>query len=291
MICRDLPPRTCGPLSPSFPTTPRATRRNPLPRPATARPGTGRPGIDRDWHPWLRGTAARRGWVLSLLLLVACLGGSAGSSAAEDAIGQARLQIAGTRLVVGPPSQTVPFDTGTWVTTQLEGYDTALGTLPAELRVVGDLVGPEVDGVLTLSAVPGEPIRIPRLRVEGEYGLENIRLLLGEEVLGYAEPRDAHILVTQILLTRVSSRALTLEEIRAYGLALDENSFEAINLTFAYGVDGSTFDFNMPLVYDLFGPDVDLLPNPDLARLPLYERQWSTVRERFRVPRAVPFLV
>ncbi|MEO1086957.1 MAG: hypothetical protein AAFY88_22200, partial [Acidobacteriota bacterium] len=228
--------------------------------------------------------------VLVLLLPVLALFG-APAHASEDAIGTARLQISGTRLVVGPVDQTVPFDTATVVTTELEGYDPSLGVLPPEMRVLGDFVGPEVSGVLTLQATPGEPFRIPRLRVEGEYRLENIRLVLGDEILTYAEPRDTNILVTQILLTSVSSRALTLDEIRSYGLVIDENSFGAINLTFAYGVAGKTFNYNMPVVYDLFGPDVDLLPSPDAYRLPKYDEGHRTVKERFKVPRVVPFSV
>ncbi|MEM1181520.1 MAG: carboxypeptidase regulatory-like domain-containing protein, partial [Acidobacteriota bacterium] len=234
-------------------------------------------------------TTLRRLFVVLVLPRLACLGGPA--LAAEDAIGNARLQISGTRLVVGPVDQTVPFDTATVVTTELEGYDPALGTLPPEMRVLGDFVGPEIGGVLTLQATPGEPFRIPRLRVEGHYRLENIRLVLDDEILAYAEPRDTNILVTQILLTSVSSRALTLEEIRAYGLVIDENNFGAINLTFAYGVAGKTFNYNLPLVYDLFGPDVDLLPNPDAFRLPEYDAGHRTVKERFKVPRVVPFSV
>ena len=159
------------------------------------------------------------------------------------------------------------------------------------MRVLGDLTGPEISGSLTLEATPGEPFRIPRLRVEGQYQLENIRLMLGDELLAFAEPREAQILVTQILISRVSSRALTLDEIRSHGLVIDENSFDAINLTFAYGVAGKTFDFNMPLVYDLYGPEVDLVANPDNVRLPKFFERHQTVKPRFKVPKIIPFMV
>ncbi len=212
------------------------------------------------------------------------------SAATGTEIGRAELQIAGTRLLASPASQTVPFDTPTVVHTSLDGYDPGLGILPVSMRVEGDLVGPEVSGVLTLETTPGEPFRIPRMRLEGEYRLENIRLVNDGAVLAYGEPREARINVTEILITRVSSRALTLDEIRSRGLVIDD-SFEAINLTFAYGVAGRTFDFNMPMVYDTLGPSVKLVANPDLARLPNLDDSQKTVKPRFKVPKVVPFMI
>ena len=66
------------------------------------------------------------------------------------------------------------------------------------------------------------------------------------------------MLVTQILITRVTSRPLTLEEIRSHGIIVDGSSTRAYNFTFGFGVEGNTFDYNVPIVYwyppDHFGP-------------------------------------
>jgi hypothetical protein len=118
------------------------------------------------------------------------------------------------------------------------------------LRVVGDLSGPEIDGALTRETVPNEPFRIPRLRLKGEYRLENIRLVQGEALLAFAEPRSAAILVTQVLVTRVTSRALTLDEIRSHGIVFDEEGFQAFNFTFGFAVDGETVHYEVPVVLD-----------------------------------------
>ena len=241
--------------------------------------------------------------LLQGLLLATLLFSVPPAAANEDAIGTARLQIAGTQLTASPAQQTVPFDTATIVETALEGFDPSFGVLPETMVVEGELVGPEIDGFLTLRTVPGEPFRIPRLRVEGDYRLENIRLVmdgapdgaldgaLDGHVMAYAEPRDVGILVTQILITRVSSRVLTLDEIRSHGLVIDEDNYSAINLTFAFGVAGNVRDYNMPLVFDNFGPEVESVGNLDGAKLPRYAESTSTVKARFRAPKVVPFMI
>jgi len=164
-------------------------------------------------------------------------------------LGSARLDIAGARLTVSPESQTVPFDTPTVVETDLVGFDADAGVLPAGLRVRGELSGPGIEGVLPLETIPGQPLRIPRLARKGEYRLADIRLLDGDELLTYAEPRDAVITVTQILVTRVVSRPLTLDEIRQHGIVVDDSRIRAYNLSFGFAVAGEVFDYNVPIYY------------------------------------------
>ncbi len=229
------------------------------------------------------GTALR---LVALLLAIAVW---APMALAQDELGAARLQIAGSRLVVGPQAQTVPFDTPTLVTTELQGFDPALGSLPPDLRLVGDFSGPEIDGVLTLQTFPNEPFRIPRLRLKGEYVLDNIRLMQGEDLLAFADPRAVTVTVTQILVTRVSSRALTQDEIRNYGLVINDDSFQGLNLTFGFGVFGQTVEYNMPLIYDLYGQQVSNVPLENTP-LPMYG---GTVppRGRFQPPQLIPFSI
>jgi len=102
---------------------------------------------------------------------------------------------------------------------------------------------------------PNEPFRIPRLSLRGDYQLDNIRLLQGDELLGYAEPRSAAILVTEVLVTRVESRALTLDEIRSYGIVVDPSRMQAFNFTFAFAVGGDVFDYEFPVAYVLPSPE------------------------------------
>jgi hypothetical protein len=192
-----------------------------------------------------RAVARRRGW-LALLLAV----GAAASSAPVSAdLGSATLAIAGAHLTVSPESQTVPFRTPTIVETHLAGYDAGAGSLPPGVRVVGELVGPSLPQPLRLETLPGEPFRIPRLSLEGEHRLENIRLVDGEALLAFAYPRTAVLVVTQVLITRVTSRALTLDEIRAHGIVVDDRSMRAYTFNFGFGVEGDVRDYSVDVLY------------------------------------------
>jgi hypothetical protein len=227
--------------------------------------------------------SGRRRWLRAFLLLLAVCGGPA---AASD-LGAGRLNIAGTRLAISPESQTVPFNTPTIVETELIGFAAAEGPLPADLRVLADFTGPEIDGVLVLETVPGEPFRIPRLSLKGQYQLDNIRLVEGEDLLAYAEPRSAGVLVTQVLVTRVTSRPLTLDEIRSYGVVVGDESFQAFNFTFGFAVGGETFDYNLPVLYTpVGGGKLEILA--DMAQGGP-GGSTGTTAPRFRPPQMAPF--
>ncbi len=225
----------------------------------------------------------------TLSSLIAVLSFLLASPAAAD-LGGARLQIAGTRLTVSPQSQTVPFDTATVINTTLQGFDPALGALPSGLRVLADFTGPEVEGVLTLSASPNEPLRIPRLRLEGEYLVENIRLVDGGELLAYAEPRSATVRVTQVLVTSVTSRPLTLPELQGYGVVIDPDNFQAFDLAFGFAIgDGGAIDyeFHLPVIYDTFTGRPTILQNV-IGHLP---GPSAASTQRFQPPRIQPFVL
>ncbi|HEY4575238.1 MAG TPA: hypothetical protein VIJ26_14775, partial [Thermoanaerobaculia bacterium] len=219
-----------------------------------------------------------------LLVLLGILLAWPGLAMAGD-LGNGQLLIAGSRLTVSPESQTVPYDTPTIVETHLEGYDTSRGALPLDLRVLADFTGPEVDGVLVLETVPNQPFRIPQLRLQGEYQLDNIRLVQGSTLLAYAAPRSSSVLVTQVLITKVTSRALTLDEIRSYGIVVDDSSFQAFNFTFAFAVAGETINYNVPVIYQ--GPSKEqaiLWGGQSFEASP-----WRSSSARFEPPRMAPF--
>ena len=220
-----------------------------------------------------------------LAMAALCALAAAAPAGAAD-LADATLAIAGAKLTVSPESQTVPFDTPTEVLTQLQGFDTAHGAIPANLLVLGDLTGPQISGVLTLSTVPGQPFQIPRLQTQGIYQLDNIRLMQGGNLLGYAQPRSAALTVTQVLVTSVTSRALTTDEIRSYGIALDSSSMQAYVFTFAFAVaPGQTVNYDLPVVFNQ--------GSVSSAPLPLYQvvGQGGAVHggPRFTPPRMAPF--
>ncbi|MEM8932656.1 MAG: hypothetical protein AAGE94_15845, partial [Acidobacteriota bacterium] len=230
--------------------------------------------------------SARSGLLVFLVLSVIGFG----VPVAGEPLGSAALQIAGTDLVASPDAQTVPFDTPTIVETELVGYDPTRGVLPSDLRVVGELSGPEISGSLRLETTPNEPFSIPRFRIQGEYRLDNIRLVQGDQVLGFATPRDVVINVTKVLITKVSSRAMTQDEIRNYGLVIDEDNYQAFNLTFGFAVKPDKIvEYSVPIVYELFGPRDGV--DRAVERVIVPENRGRTLGHRFRPPGMVPFKI
>lgn len=225
-------------------------------------------------------TTARGSFWRRIAVGAAVLTGVGAGMPARAELGSAVLAIAGAHLTVSPESQTVPFRTSTIVETHLQGYDAGAGTLPPGVRVIGELVGPSLTAPLRLETLPGEPFRIPRLTVEGEHRLENIRLVDGEALLAFAWPRTAVLTVTQVLLTRVTSRPLTLDEIRAHGIVVDDRSMRAYTFNFGFGVDGDIRDYNVDILYYYhreYGP----------GAMPLN----SGGSPRFRPPGVAPFIL
>ncbi len=215
-----------------------------------------------------------------------------GQATAASVLGSGELLLAGTELRISPETQTVPLDLPTVVDTEIVGFDPSQGSLPPSLRIVGNLTGPEISGVLELQTVPNEPFRIPRFRLEGEYALDNIRLVDGDDFLAWATPRRVTMNVTQVLITSVESRPLTREEIDGLGLVIDENRYQALSLTFGFAVAGRTISYSMPVVYDLYGagPEGLDLPSFPVVNVPLPEFGGGTLPPtgRFR-PQLVPF--
>ena len=230
----------------------------------------------------LAATIRQRGPLSNVVIALGALGLcllAAAPARSDGELGIGTLLIAGTRLEISPESQTVPYNTPTLVNTHLAGYDPENGILPSDLRGLADFTGPEVNGILVLETVPNEPFRIPRLSQKGEYILDNIRLVQGDELLTYGVPRSAIVLVTQVLVTRVTSRPLTLDEIRDLGIVLQDDSFQAFNFTFGFGIAGDVIDFNVPVI---FVPIKEL--GDQLLGVPLLAGG-----ERFRPPPLAPF--
>ncbi|MEM6795751.1 MAG: carboxypeptidase-like regulatory domain-containing protein, partial [Acidobacteriota bacterium] len=228
----------------------------------------------------------------ALFLLIFCLAHLSPFASAQD-LGSGELLIAGTQLTASPAEQTVPFDTPTLVETLLEGYDVGQGVLPPDLRVVGELSGPEISGVVRLETVPNEPFRIPRLRLKGRYSLSDIRLEQGGELLAYSEPREVAIDVTRILVTRVEAQAMSEEEMRSYGIVVGDSSYQAFNLTFGFGLqDGEVQQYALPVVYRLYGNDgEDGFEANEISIPSLSDDQNRTFAPRFVAPKLTPFKV
>jgi hypothetical protein len=174
---------------------------------------------------------------------------------------QLRFDIVGVRLVVDPPALTVPKNIPTFINATLvtppeagAAANDALASLSSGAVVEAELRGPSIPP--TRIAVPvGSPIPIPALALPGDYFLDGIRLVKdGQTVLDASavDGRPATLIpikvISEVFVTSVTSRPLTLDEIREKGIVIDSSSYQAVNFQAAFNIDGQPFTIELPAV-------------------------------------------
>lgn len=184
--------------------------------------------------------------VLLLFILISPAG-------AQENITREDLEVKGVSLSVDPADQTVPLNTPTVVKTV---FATESSQLLRDMIVKGVLRGPGFSKPITLSTLPNHPFSIPGLPVRGEYYLENIRLERDGVPLIAATPSNVIIRAMDIILTKVETRPLSLQEIREKGIVVTDKNFTAYNISIGFQVDSQPVKFNFPVVYTPEGPVV-----------------------------------
>ncbi|MBL8142881.1 MAG: carboxypeptidase regulatory-like domain-containing protein, partial [Acidobacteria bacterium] len=185
-------------------------------------------------------------------LCVLTMGASSTSAQPVRFLGREEIILYGIGLRVEPATQTVPKDFATIVSTFLQAPTLPGDVSPfapdAEMRAT--LRGPSFAQPIELTARPNSPFNIPVLTVPGTHVLENIRMVSGGEVVMYATPESARIdVIERLLVTTVTARPLTADEIREKGIVFDKDNFQAYNFTAAFAVDdGSKIDISFPVV-------------------------------------------
>jgi len=173
----------------------------------------------------------------------------------QQIIEEANLKILGSALFVSPENQTVPLETNTVVKTFLGTENQRIEADPS-YKVVGELTGPQFSIPITLSTFPNEDFQIPGFSLPGEYFLENIRLEKDGRFVMYSQPSKVSFLAKQILVTKVETRPLTLEEIQARGIIIDSTSFNVIELTVGFKLESDTYEVSFPIVFTEEGPQI-----------------------------------
>ncbi|HEX6640175.1 MAG TPA: hypothetical protein VF215_03640, partial [Thermoanaerobaculia bacterium] len=170
---------------------------------------------------------------------------------AAGEVATANLDILGVALEVSRDPVITGVDIPAKVQTIFGGKTNELAPAAPGFSAVGELTGPGIDTPITLSAQPGWGISLPALHEEGEYLLQNIRLVgpTGEFVQ-QAVPSIATVNVTGVLQTRVKVRQLTPEELRARGITVDARNFEVYEYTFIFGVRGQEVEVPYTVVLD-----------------------------------------
>lgn len=196
------------------------------------------------------GRLARRasplGWA-AMALCTAAIISIPSSAQAQWAVGQVR--IVGTGLTVSPSRQTIQVSVPTVVNTSFGGSAVPLGYV-----VRAELSGPAYAEDQALSTVPNSPFQIPALPVQGAYYLKNIRLMNGDTFIASANPSQAEIDASNILITQVTSRPMTWEEIQAAGIVLNTNDYKVYRYTVGLGLESGTVLLDFPVLFSASDP-------------------------------------
>jgi hypothetical protein len=199
-------------------------------------------------------------------------------ASAQSVLGSGELRILGVKLAVSPATQTVPRNQATGSATALIDGSASASQDPlppsisdpslANLVVKGELSGPGIgqteDGSsatgVTISAPVGQLLPIPPLLSAGTYVVDNLRLEActggsGCATSNFIMPADPAVatikVVDRIIVTSVSSRPLSLDEIRDRGIIIDDSSFTAYEFTFGVGTQsqGSTQPITLAVAF------------------------------------------
>jgi hypothetical protein len=162
--------------------------------------------------------------------------------------------IVGLQLKAEPEYQAVPKGIATQVNTFFDAGEVdltnILDKLPQDYTVRAELSGPAFQTPLTLVTRPGQPFDIPTLALFGKYTLSNIRLTdNGGNILFGAVPQVVTIeSIDDPLITEVSTRPLTVEELQERGVTFDSSNFTAYEFTAAIATESGQVQINLPVL-------------------------------------------
>ena len=190
-------------------------------------------------------------------LLLGCGGGSAASLASLE------YRISGSQLLVTPPALSVPKAVPGSVFVELTGPSNAV---PSGAYVEALLRGPSF-AARRLIGQPNAPLILPLLPLVGDYQLDNIRLVDGATGQTRLEGSPASVPIhvfDEVLVSRVTSRPLTLAEIQEKGIVIDDANFRAVEFEVGFVLDGKTIPVKFPVIAPSFKQSTDIIPKAEL---------------------------
>src|SRR5262245_39984707 len=241
-----------------------------------------------------------RAWsVRSSLVLLLGAAASPPPVAAQDglrSIGELEVKLYGLSAGVDPLNPIVPKQTpsGLRIVVRAGGQPLSSSAvahmLGGPFQVQADLSGPGLPSPLSLPLTGAEAIpspdplvlTFPGLPQSGDYEISNIRLVrAGRSVLDVLPRRVTLRVIEQILVTSVTTRPLTLDEIRDRGVVLDSRSYLGFEFAITLQFESTPVRFSFPVVFDREGVAIPIPLEPPPEPL----------RSLLSVPQLVPVLL
>lgn len=235
--------------------------------------------------------AVRAVWCLLVVLAAST------ASAQHRKIGEMELRLLGVTATVESIDPVVPKHTPSGVRIVVRAGEVVLTSselgrfLGPGFAVEGDLSGPGLTQPVSLPPPPDsnlppldDPLvlRTPPIPIAGIYRVSNLRIVANGRTVLDVEPSSIPLkVIDQILVTQVTTRALTLDEIRAKGIVLDSDDYLGFEFTMGFMLDSKAIDLKFPVVFDRQGVAV---PQP-LSPPP------APMREGLQLPTILPMLL
>ena len=206
------------------------------------------------------------------------------------------LRLSGLSATVENAEPVVPKNTpgGIRILVRAGGADLSLADLARFLgqnySVQGELSGPGLSQPVALPALqpgeelPADPLILPTppVAIAGNYRLSNLRIVANGRTVLDVEPSSVPLrVIDQILVTQVTTRALTLDEIRGKGIVLDSDDYLGFEFTMGFKLDSKAIDLKFPVVFDRQGVAVPQPLSPPAA----------PSREGISLPTILPLLL
>lgn len=140
-----------------------------------------------------------------------------------------------------------------------------------------------------LLGIPNEPLMLPPIALPGEYQIDNIRLvdsrnLTATPMMGSPSRVAVHVF-PEVLVSQVTSRPLSIDEIQARGIRLDARNFSAVEFTAMFAIGGRTIPFRLPVVAPKHKPSTEIIPADELEeRLVTARRINRELAQRLTLP-------
>ncbi len=214
-------------------------------------------------------------FLLALLLLAATVTPALAQVASPPApLTQETIYVLGAQLLPDPIHQTVPKHTATGIRMNVVASDPSVGGLPSlpdDAVVRASMRGPAFQTAIELTGLPGQLLMIPPIPLKGLYVVENIRVESGGATILQGEPGSVSIeVIDKVIVSQVTTRALSADEIEEKGIFFDEENYKAVDFTVAIGVEGKkvpiTFPVLLPRQADL--PPRQITFKPGIGGLP-----------------------
>ncbi len=222
----------------------------------------------------------RMGAFSAIGLGVSCLVFASPAEAQFRKIGEMELRLSGLSATVENSEPVVPKNTpgGIRVLVRAGGVDLSIADLSRflghDFSVQGELSGPGLSQPVALPVLrpgeelPADPLILPTppIVIAGNYRLSNLRIVAGGRTVLDVDPSSVPLkVIDQILVTQVTTRALTLDEIRGKGIVLDSDDYLGFEFTMGFKLDSKAVDLKFPVVFDRQGVAVPQPLSPPAA--------------------------